>query len=108
MEPQPGRPWYRLHWLTIIVVAWLIWGIARWQFAAHNVPAAVDPTGFESDSSFGWPLRHVEMSYIYLGTFNYAPKRIWNVRAVLINCLTWPMLVISTAIVLERWFRARS
>ena len=105
---QPRRPWIRLHWLTIFVVAWLGWAIANCQFARHDETALINPTGFESHSTFGWPLRHVEDDAIYLWAAVplSSGELHWNPLALFINVQIWFSLLLSTTVVIERWQRA--
>ena len=113
MSPQSQRPWFRLHWLTLIVLSWLIGAIADCQLQKQSCDLYGDYEKWDTAFVCGWPFRHLLVRDFnpnrdsVLRLFSLAPtdRHQWYGWALAINGVVWLMLVCCTAWVIERWMR---
>ena len=111
MNSQRTRPWYRLHWVT-----WLIVGIVGGALVYSQFQGQTD--GFESSFSwelstgYGWPVKQLTVTEFgsyelpLLGPPNPSFTYQWNWVAIVVAAAVSLVLLCSTAWVLECWLRS--
>ncbi len=106
METAPKRPWYRLHWLTWLVIVVVTFEMVDVQRDEHLGDSAI--TG-QKLYYCGWPLIHclIETSEWYGAGSRYSRTEIseWRDWELLVNCVVSVLLIASTLFVCEMWTR---
>ena len=116
MAPHSQRSWFRWHWLTLILAAWLTWAIADCQVQRQSSWMYGNYDSGEMDFMCGWPFRHLivrnfkgssdEILLLFLGP--PSDRHTWYVRALVIDGAFWLVLMGSLVVVSERWLRSRN
>ena len=109
MDSTPKRPWYRLHWLTWLVLGLVLLVLAPRQRAEfHSYLLA--GTGYLWKASYcGWPLvdLNIKETVALGGTARPKVEYHWRGVPLAVNLLICSALAISTVFVTERLVRAR-
>ncbi len=109
MDSAPKRPWYRLHWVTWVVVIILVWTLfSRGSEAGFR---GIDSSFYyRKENAYGWPAKH--LTVVEWGTFlrpNNPPtvEHKWHVRELVFNAGFGFMLVLASVFAFELWMRTR-
>jgi hypothetical protein len=106
LDSSSSRPWYRLHWLTWLVVAVVVGASGNKERQSPYIPVYVTNG---KRTWHGWPKICLEMergipAFMPAGS----PPNVsyhWVYPALVINVLVWLALTGSTAFIVERWLR---
>lgn len=107
MDSAPSHPWYRLHWLTWLALAGLLWTLVqREREAEPGLRFSIDSLNYMENTLFGWPREHLYLMEHGGGmngspTFDYD----WNISNLMFNLLLCLLLTIATVHALEFWLR---
>jgi hypothetical protein len=93
-RPTP-RPWFALHWLTVLLTAIVLCDIA-WAQDYSDTIWAEDSLSFH----FGWPFLH---STTHSALVAAAFGRPWDGLALVANVVVWIVLVLSVVSMIEGW-----
>jgi hypothetical protein len=109
MDSAAKRPWYRLHWLTWVVMALVISAIGNRQMEARwsRYPSSY---GYIKDIRIGWPTIHLtstERGSMFpepgdKPSFTYH----WHYSRLVFNLVLCLILTAATGHVLELWLRS--
>jgi len=110
MDSTPKRPWYRLHWVTWIVVVVVAGGLVNSEFEKH-FGIGTYSAGYTDLTYFGWPRAHLELveSGSFVGPGTKLPssfKYHWRWPVLGMNVLVCIVIVGSTMWVAESWIRS--
>ena len=99
------RPWYRLHWVTWVVLLIVGWAIG-WCQVDDTRQTQFNRSGFVSAyfASHGWPFKALVERYSLWGIRTFDVELVNSVALALDVALSF-ILLGSTALVSERWIR---
>ena len=113
MDSAPKRPWYRLRWLTWLLLAMVAGAFISRQMEKELIFGIGDLGMLFERFSVGWPLQHAE--YVSSQSMLKGSKLVlngpisieseWFIWPFLVNSAFGFVLVASTAIIGERWVR---
>ena len=107
MDSVPKRPWYRLHWLTWLVLVLLVVGLDDWEREERLIATS----GFANFTltGFGWPIEHGRLFGKHVAfpkLERSAAECSWDMLALATNSIVCVLLVLSTAVIVERCLRS--
>jgi hypothetical protein len=102
------RPWYKWHWLTVLVCAIVVGGLLARQLEKRSVFGITNLGILNEWSDFGWPLAylHLAESRWYVSssissTANYE----WHLWRMSFNAAFSALLTVGAVFATERWTR---
>jgi hypothetical protein len=105
-----SAPWYRLHWVTWVVMAVMIAVLAALQLERHFGIGA-QSAGYTHWWYLGWPWAHLELveSGVVAGPGTHLPRLFeyrWRWSVLGFNLLACLVIWGSTTYVVESWLRS--
>lgn len=114
MDSVFKRPWYRLHWVTWMVIAVSLWALINRQLAVQSGGWA-SPFIYTKWTHFGWPFIHLDLMESGPASPGSVQPNIkydqpdfkydWRPPALAINVFTVLLFLGSTAFVVEAFLR---
>ncbi len=109
MDSAPKRPWYRLHWVTWVVMAVVVWSFTGRQVQRDFGGGTQDFVATVNWWYLGWPVWHLEEKETDVGIVFGMPPRgsefKWRPVGILLNVASGLLLLTATVFVVESWLR---
>src|SRR5215510_3481430 len=111
MNAAAKRPWYRLHWVTWLIL--LLVGSALVYAEIHGVTDGWEASfGYNIDTTYGWPA--VQFTFREFGSYDLpqlgtpGPDYVydWHWVAVVVDGAVCLAFLASPAFLLESWLRS--
>ncbi|HUE71625.1 MAG TPA: hypothetical protein VMP01_12135 [Pirellulaceae bacterium] len=109
MDSAVKRPWYRLHWVTWVVVVILVWTLINRELEARLVGLSLS-FSYISDTLYGWPVDH--LTVVESGSLLRRPGQQlrfeyrWHYPQLVFNVVFCLLLSVSTVHVMELRLRS--